>query len=155
MTVPKPVLLVLAVDTDSASRVAAELERRYAGDYEVRGEGSPAALGLLDRLKVEQRQVAVVLVDRGVAVERGSAVLARCRERHPTAKRALLVAAGDDEAAAVILRLMALGPRRRVRPGAVAVAGRASRMHSTTASPPRPVSRWPCPGSSRGSFRWS
>jgi thioredoxin reductase (NADPH) len=111
----RAVLLVVDSDPDSLETVRQELERRYGADYEIVGErSSREALAALERMRGTGAQVAVVLAEPGMDTDElaGDEFLARVRELHPEAKRALLVrwgAWGDRPTADAILRAMALG----------------------------------------------
>lgn len=108
-------LFVVHSDPESREMVRRELARRYGADYDVVCERSQgAALEVLERLRDADTPVAVVLaeplMDSDVQAE--GDFLARVRELHPEAKRALLVrwgAWGDRPTADTILRSMALG----------------------------------------------
>ena len=107
--------MLLAVDDDRAAldRIEQELCRRYAQDYRVdcRRSGKEA-LRELEALREAGRQVAVVLASWWIPDLKGADLLARVRDLHPHAKRALLVEWGawaDRETAQTILRSMALG----------------------------------------------
>jgi thioredoxin reductase (NADPH) len=106
--------LIVAVDEDAESlqRLAAELER-YERDYNVIcGPSIAAALTQLEALRDREAAVAIVLAARGTKEMKGEEFLARVREIHPHAKRALLIPWGgwaDEETAEAIRTAMALG----------------------------------------------
>jgi thioredoxin reductase (NADPH) len=108
-------LLVVDSDPESLDTVRHELERRYGADYDVVCKRSTHdAIAELERMRETEEPVAVVLaepwMDSGELP--GGEFLARVREIHPEAKRALLVrwgAWGDRPTADAILRAMALG----------------------------------------------
>jgi thioredoxin reductase (NADPH) len=108
-----PVILVADDDPKALARTEAELRRRYGEDYQVACEcDTTSATGQLERLRGEHQDVAVVLADVWMAERPGSDVLARARDLHPHAKRALLIdwgAWGDRPTAAAILHAMAKG----------------------------------------------
>jgi thioredoxin reductase (NADPH) len=105
----------MAVDDDTAAlgRIAEELRRRYSCDYAVLCESSPqAALDTLERMRDAGEQVAVVLAAQWMEELRGPELLARVRELHPLARRALLIpwgGWGDRPTAEAVMRAMALG----------------------------------------------
>ncbi|HVL52257.1 MAG TPA: FAD-dependent oxidoreductase, partial [Actinomycetota bacterium] len=104
------VVVVAVADRQAGGVVTDELERRYGGDYRVvRSYSASAAVGVLEKLAEERESVAVLLADKAAAEEENNLLLATCRERHPTAKRGLLVGAADPAATPIILRLMAVG----------------------------------------------
>ncbi|MQA72990.1 MAG: FAD-dependent oxidoreductase [Solirubrobacterales bacterium] len=86
-----PVLLAVEDERPSRERLAHELAR-YAGDYRVLCIESPTeALAVLERLRGEGCEVALVLADQWMPERCGVDVLARVRELHPHAKRAVLI----------------------------------------------------------------
>jgi thioredoxin reductase (NADPH) len=104
----------MAVDDDplALDRVEDELRRRYGRDYDVICETSAATA--LDRLEALDGPLAVILADQWLREPHvtGESLLARVKELHPQAKRALLVdwgAWGDQPTADAILRAMAAG----------------------------------------------
>jgi len=97
---PKPV--ILAVDDEPAvlSAVERDLRRRYGKDYQlVRAESGGAALDVLKQLKLRDSTVALFLVDQRMPVMTGVEFLQQALEQYPDAKRALLTAYADTEAA--------------------------------------------------------
>jgi thioredoxin reductase (NADPH) len=108
----RPVLLVVDNDPEALGRTEAELERRYAADYAITCMASPAeALAMLEGLRERGAQVAIVLAAQWMPELTGSTLLARARELHPHAKRALLVDWGawaDPDTVRAILDTMAL-----------------------------------------------
>jgi thioredoxin reductase (NADPH) len=107
---PDPVMLLID-DSRGHDRVEEELRKRYGADYEVLGAASVGeALGVLDRLHAEGRQLSLVLADQALPEVGGTELLSRIRRRHPTAKRVLLVAWADQTSQqAMILEATALG----------------------------------------------
>jgi thioredoxin reductase (NADPH) len=106
---------ILAVDEDETAlaRVEEELRRRYACDYRVVCEPSPvAALRALEEMRAAGERVAVVLAAQWMSDVKGADLLARVKELHPLARRALLIpwgGWGDRPTADAVLRAMALG----------------------------------------------
>ena len=111
----KPVILAVDDDPLALDRVVDELERRYGRDYDVRGEGSAdAALARIDACVTNDQPLALVLADQWLREPHvtGEMLLERTRERHPGAKRALLLdwgAWGDEATEQAVLRAMATG----------------------------------------------
>ena len=96
----KPVLL--AVDDEPAvlNAVERDLRRRYGEQFRILGADSgETALDLVRRLKVRQDPVALFLVDQRMPRMTGVEFLARAIELYPDAKRVLLTAYADTEAA--------------------------------------------------------
>lgn len=114
----RPVLVAVDDDPGGLSRVADELERRYAADYRILRAGSFAeARAALRSLRERDEEVALLLTSRGGKVEggcrtAGEELLGLCRELFPGARRGLLIEWGewgDPETAEVVFRAMALG----------------------------------------------
>lgn len=111
----KPVILAVDDDPLALDRIVDELERRYGRDYDVRGEGSAdQALARIEACVTNAQPLALVLADQWLREPHvtGETLLGRTRERHPGAKRALLVdwgAWGDPATEQAILRAMATG----------------------------------------------
>ncbi len=109
----RPVLCVVDDDADWLGRIGEELGRRYSSDYRILCERSAAnALQRLEAMRAAGEDVAVVLAEQWIPELTGSELLARVRELHPRAKRALLItwgAWGDRPTADAVLRAMALG----------------------------------------------
>lgn len=108
----KPVLLAVDDDPLALDRVEDELRRRYGRDYEVITETSAATA--LKRLEHLPGPLALVLADQWLREPHltGESLLARVKEMHPQAKRALLIDWGawaDRPTADAILRAMAAG----------------------------------------------
>jgi thioredoxin reductase (NADPH) len=104
----KPAILVVACNDEVRDRVRRELDKRYAEDYEILCTSQPASA----LPKLEGKNVAVVLAEQWLPGTTGVALLTEARERHPHAKRALLVDWGawaDAPTAEAIVSAMALG----------------------------------------------
>jgi thioredoxin reductase (NADPH) len=96
----KPILL--SVDDDSAVLRAIErdLRSQYGADYRVIGSDSPEkALDLLKQLKVRNDSVALLLADQRMPHMNGVEFLQEGMQIFPDAKRALLTAYADTNAA--------------------------------------------------------
>jgi len=108
-----PVLLAVDDDTAALGHVAEELRRRYSCDYRVVCEPSAnTALRALEDMRAAGDQVAVVLAAQWMEEMEGPQLLARVRELHPLARRAVLIpwgGWGDRPTADAVLRAMALG----------------------------------------------
>jgi len=96
----KPV--IVAVDDESAvlGAVERDLRRKYGKDYRVvRSDSGSAALDALRQLKVRDDPVALFLVDQRMPQMSGVEFLTEAMTIFPDAKRALLTAYADTEAA--------------------------------------------------------
>ena len=104
-----PVVVVVDPDRHALAGTGHELEKRYGVDYEIVCESDVGAgFALLERLRDEEQALALLMVARAA----GEEILARCRELHPTAKRALLVDPNerfDFEATAPLAHALAVG----------------------------------------------
>ena len=109
----RPVLVVVDDEREPLARVERELTRRFGADFRVVCERSPqAALEMLERMRDEGDDVALVLADLWMPELGGSELLARVQSIYPQARRALLIewgGWGDRDAAEAIVRSMALG----------------------------------------------
>jgi thioredoxin reductase (NADPH) len=110
---PRPLLLAVDADPETLSRIETHLQRRFGGDFRIRGElTAAAALAQLEAARDRHEPVVTVLADQWLPDLPGAELLARVRTMHPDARRALLVPWGawaDRPTAEAILRAMALG----------------------------------------------
>jgi thioredoxin reductase (NADPH) len=96
----KPILLSVDDDSDVLRAIERDLRSQYGGDYRVIGSDSPTgALELLKQLKVRNDGVALVLADQRMPHMDGVGFLQEARQIYPEAKRALLTAYADTNAA--------------------------------------------------------
>src|SRR5436190_21043576 len=96
----KPV--IVAVDDEPAvlGAVERDLRRKYGKDYQlVRADSGSAALDALKQLKLRDSTVALFLVDQRMPQMTGVEFLEEAIKIYPDAKRALLTAYADTEAA--------------------------------------------------------
>ncbi|UUY04024.1 FAD-dependent oxidoreductase [Svornostia abyssi] len=96
----RPVLL--AVDDEPAvlAAVARDLRARYGGDYRiVRATSGNEARGVLEELRRRGEAVALILSDQRMPDGDGVSLLSAARDLYPLAKRVLLTAYADTEAA--------------------------------------------------------
>ena len=105
----KPVVL-LADGSRMRGRVEAELRKRYGADYQVIVTGSAQeAVDVLGRLRDDRSQVALVLADQQLPGVTGTELLARVRQLHPAARRALLISWGDRSSMEAVAAATVLG----------------------------------------------
>jgi thioredoxin reductase (NADPH) len=98
--VTKPVLLTVDDDPAVSRAVARDLRRRYGDDYRVvRADSGPAALDALRELKLRGEPVAAVLADYRMPQMNGIEFLEQAMDLFPQARRALLTAYADTDAA--------------------------------------------------------
>jgi thioredoxin reductase (NADPH) len=97
---PKPILLSVDDDSDVLRAIERDLRSQYGADYRVIGSDSPdGALDLLKQLKVRNDSVALLLADQRMPKMDGVAFLQEATHIYPEAKRALLTAYADTNAA--------------------------------------------------------
>src|SRR5215469_15582062 len=95
-----PVLLTVDDDPDVLHAIERDLKRRYEERYRVlRADSGPAALDLLRRLQQRNDTVALLLVDHRMPQMTGVEALQEAMKIYPNAKRALLTAYADTDAA--------------------------------------------------------
>jgi thioredoxin reductase (NADPH) len=105
----EPVVL-LADGSGTHGRVEAELHKRYGADYQVITTGSvKEALQVLGQLRDGRRQVSLVLADQWLPGATGTELLARVRQLHPAARRALLITWGDQPSVEAVVEATVLG----------------------------------------------
>jgi thioredoxin reductase (NADPH) len=96
----KPVILAVDDDPQVLRAVERDLRRRYAREYRIlRADSGESALDTLGKLKLRGDPVALFLVDQRMPRMTGVQFLEEAIERYPDAKRALLTAYSDTEAA--------------------------------------------------------
>jgi thioredoxin reductase (NADPH) len=96
----KPVLLTVDDDPAVLRAVERDLRRRYAESYRVmRAESGQAALEVLKQIQLRNEPVAMLLADQRMPGMSGVEFLAEAIKIHPDARRALLTAYADTDAA--------------------------------------------------------
>jgi thioredoxin reductase (NADPH) len=104
-----PVIL-LADGSPTRGHIESELRKRYGTDYQVIVTGSvDEALEVLGQLRGGQRQVSLVLADQWLPGATGTDLLARVRQLHPAARRALLISWGDQPSFEAVVEATVLG----------------------------------------------
>lgn len=97
---PKPVLLTVDDDPEVLRAIERDLRGHYADRYRVmRANSGSAALNTLRELKARNNPVALLLADQRMPQMDGVGFLSEAMEIHPKAKRALLTAYADTNAA--------------------------------------------------------
>ncbi len=97
---PKPVLLTVDDDPEVLRAIERDLRSHYADRYRVmRANSGSSALDTLRELKARNNPVALLLADQRMPQMDGVGFLSEAMEMHPLAKRALLTAYADTNAA--------------------------------------------------------
>src|SRR5688572_26439581 len=97
---PKPVILALDDDPEVLGASVRDLRSEYGKDYRiVRAGAGAAALDALKELKLRNDAVALLLVDQRMPEMTGVEFLEQAMQIYPNAKRVLLTAYADTDAA--------------------------------------------------------
>lgn len=97
---PRPVLLTVDDDSEVLRSIERDLRARYAEKYRIlAADSGRAALDILKRLKQRNETVALLLVDHRMPQMNGIETLTEAIKINPDAKRVLLTAYADTEAA--------------------------------------------------------
>jgi len=100
LTMGRPVILTIDDDPDVLASVKRDLRQRYSEKYRILDAASGAAgLDILRRLLQRNDSVALLLVDHRMPEMNGIETLKEARKIYPEAKRVLLTAYADTEAA--------------------------------------------------------
>ncbi len=100
MNMTRPNLLAVDDDVSVLEAVVQDLRRQYGALYRViRAAGGQAALDTLTQLKARQEAVALIVSDQRMPGMTGVEFLERARVIYPDARRVLLTAYADTEAA--------------------------------------------------------
>ena len=96
----RPILLAIDDDVSVLEAVVQDLRRQYGNTYRVmRAAGGQAALDTLAQLKSRDEPVALIISDQRMPGITGVELLERARDIYPDARRVLLTAYADTEAA--------------------------------------------------------
>jgi thioredoxin reductase (NADPH) len=96
----KPVLLTVDDDREVLRAIERDLRRRYASEYRVlRAESGQEATKIVRELKVRNSAIALFLIDQRMPGMSGVEFLAEVVTLFPDAKRVLLTAYADTDAA--------------------------------------------------------
>jgi thioredoxin reductase (NADPH) len=102
--VAKPSILAVDDDPQVLAAVARDLRRQYGEEYRIiRSTSGTEAVDVLTQLKGRGETVAAFVVDQRMPVMTGVEFLVQARELYPDAKRILLTAYADTEAAIVAI----------------------------------------------------
>jgi thioredoxin reductase (NADPH) len=96
----KPAIITIDDDAQVLRAVERDLRRQYAADYRIlRADSGQAALDIVRELKIRNSPVALFLVDQRMPGMSGVEFLEQALKLFPEAKRVLLTAYADTEAA--------------------------------------------------------
>jgi len=96
----RPILLAVDDDVSVLEAVVQDLRRQYGAEYRImRAASGQAALDTLAQVKPRQEPVALIVSDQRMPGMTGVDFLERSREIYPEARRVLLTAYADTEAA--------------------------------------------------------
>jgi len=97
---PKPILMTVDDDPDVLRAIERDLRRQYGNRYRIlAADSGAAALTAIDQLKLRNDPIALFLVDQRMPHMSGVEFLEKALELYPKAKRALLTAYADTDAA--------------------------------------------------------
>jgi thioredoxin reductase (NADPH) len=97
---PKPVIFTIDDDPEVLRAIERDVRRGFGKDYRVvRADSGPSALDALRQLRLRNEPVALLLSDQKMPGMTGVEFLEQAREIFPDAKRALLTAYADTDAA--------------------------------------------------------
>ena len=97
---PSPILLTVDDDPEVSRSLARDLRQQYGEDYRIRrAESGSAALDALKELKLRDENVGLLLADHRMPEMTGVEFLEQARELYPKARRVLLTAYADTDAA--------------------------------------------------------
>jgi thioredoxin reductase (NADPH) len=100
MAAKKPIILAVDDDPQVLAAIDRDLRSEFRKDYRIlRVNSGPGALDTLRELRAKEETLALVLADQRMPDLEGVELLAQARELFPEAKRVLLTAYADTEAA--------------------------------------------------------
>lgn len=105
----KPVILTVDDDPEVLAAVERDLKQRYRNEYRIVAAGSPEeALDAARQLQQRGTPIALFLVDQRMPAMTGTELLREVRKLHPDARKVLLTAYADTEAAIQSINEVAL-----------------------------------------------
>lgn len=105
----KPVILSLDDDIQVSNAIERDLRRHYRQDYRILKATEPAvALETVQRLKQRNDQIALFLIDQRMPGMEGVAFLAEAMKFYPNARKVLLTAYADTQAAITAINVIGL-----------------------------------------------
>ena len=110
----QPTLLTVDDDREVLSAITRDLRPKYGNDFRVlRADSGATVIDTLKQIKLRNETVALFLVDQRMPRISGVEFLEQARELFPDAKRALLTAYADTEAAIRAINTTCSLPRWR------------------------------------------
>jgi thioredoxin reductase (NADPH) len=107
--VANPIILTLDDDIQVCNAIERDLRRHYRQDYRIMKVTAPAvALETVQQLKQRNDQIALFLVDQRMPDMEGVAFLAEARKFYPNARKVLLTAYADTQAAIAAINVIGL-----------------------------------------------
>jgi thioredoxin reductase (NADPH) len=95
-----PILMTVDDDPEVSRSLARDLRQHYGNEYRIRrAESGPAALEALKELKLRDERVGLLLADHRMPEMTGVEFLEQARQFYPKARRVLLTAYADTDAA--------------------------------------------------------
>jgi thioredoxin reductase (NADPH) len=105
----KPIILTVDDEPQVLNAVERDLRKHYRGDYRIVKAGSGAeALEAVRQLKQRNAPIALFLADQRMPAMSGTEFLAEARKLYPEARKVLLTAYADTEAAIVSINTIGL-----------------------------------------------
>src|SRR4051794_39838673 len=103
----RPAIVTVDDDPSVSRAVARDLRRQYGAEHRIiRGESGPQTLEALRELKLRGEQVAVILADYRMPQMNGIEFLEQAMDIFPFARRVLLTAYADTDAAILAINLV-------------------------------------------------
>ncbi|UOQ98192.1 FAD-dependent oxidoreductase [Hymenobacter sp. 5317J-9] len=100
MATPKPIILAVDDDLQVLGAIARDLRQEFSKDYRIlRVNSGPEALDTIRELHEKEEPLALIVADQRMPELEGVELLTASREYFPDAKRVLLTAYADTEAA--------------------------------------------------------
>ncbi|MBD2723424.1 FAD-dependent oxidoreductase [Hymenobacter armeniacus] len=100
MATPKPIILAVDDDLQVLGAIARDLRQEFSKDYRIlRVNSGPEALATIQELHEKEEPLALIVADQRMPELEGVELLTASREYFPDAKRVLLTAYADTEAA--------------------------------------------------------
>ncbi|WP_201977624.1 FAD-dependent oxidoreductase [Hymenobacter rubidus] len=100
MAAKKPIILTIDDDTQVLAAITRDLRQEFSQDYRIlRVNSGPEGLATIQELKAKEEPLALIIADQRMPDLEGVELLTASREFYPDAKRVLLTAYADTEAA--------------------------------------------------------